>query len=261
MVDHRHTASMFASRGAGLSSARSTEERACLMHELVLRGVPVPGGTRGDHPLAWLPLTRSSLEEHVDLPEYEDDGHAIYTRPQGPTGGRTVVAGAQVPVATETACPKHTTAAVDGWTEGSNGCIEARGFEFAEPLDVELLPNVLLSLGLQCTDGETKRFWVADSTPAEVWRTLFAASSLGGACNAGAYGAYGRLAAWRSLAGLVGLEESASAAEVESRAGEWSWYQFDPETCWFEGVDWDLAVVAVSPDRTSLTVLAATDTD
>lgn len=99
------------------------------------------------------------------------------------------------------------------------------------------------------------------STAAEAWRALFAASSLGGVCNTGAHGAYGRLAAWHSMAGIVGLEETASAADVEARVLEWSWYRFDPETVWFEGVDWDLAIVAVSPDRTRLTVLAATDTD
>ncbi|MEV6235891.1 DUF6183 family protein [Lentzea sp. NPDC051838] len=258
MVDHRHTASMLASRGADLSAARSTEERACLVHELVLRGTP--GRPLGDHPLAWLPLTRSELEEHVDLPEYDDDGHARFTRPRGRQCGWTVIAGAQIPAARETACLDHTTAAVDGWTKGSNGTIEARGFEFDEPVPAELLPNVLLGLKLQCTDGEKKTFWVAEATPAEVWRELFAASSLGGACNAGTYGAYGRLAAWRSLAGLVGLE-NAEAADVEARVNEWHWYRFDPETCWFEGVDWDLAVIALSPDRTRLTVLAATDTD
>ena len=250
---------MLAARGAGLSAARSSEERACLMHELVLRGTP--GRPLGDHPLAWLPLTCSELEQHADLPQYDDAGHSRFTRPRGQAGGWTVDAGARVPAAMETTCPEHTTAAVDGWTRGSNGSIEARSFAFDEPLEAELLPAVLLSLNLQCTDGETTRFWVADSTPAEVWRELFAASSLGGACNSGAYGAYGRLAAWKSLAGLAGLAENVSAADVEARVREWHWYRFDPEACWFEGVNWDLAVVAVSPGRTELTVLAATDTD
>ncbi|MDX8030406.1 DUF6183 family protein [Lentzea sp. BCCO 10_0856] len=83
MVDHRHTASMLASRGAAdLSAAAPGEERACLLHELVLRAVEVPGIDLGDHPLAWLPLTRSELEENVDLPEYDENGHGDFTRPQ-----------------------------------------------------------------------------------------------------------------------------------------------------------------------------------
>ncbi|WP_274564734.1 DUF6183 family protein [Streptomyces spiramyceticus] len=48
---------------------------------------------------------------------------------------------------------------------------------------------------------------------------LFAAASTGGAYNSGGYGAYGRLAAWQSLAGLSGAAEGASAAEVEAGTG------------------------------------------
>jgi hypothetical protein len=39
------------------------------------------------------------------------------------------------------------------------------------------------------------------------------------------------------------------------------WMTFDPTSAWFYEAPWDLAVIAFRPDRMSLAVLAATDTD
>lgn len=112
---------------------------------------------------------------------------------------------AAVDVSTDTVATSIA-AAVENWTQGSNGRIEARVFEFAEPIEPETVPAALLVGGLECLrDLEPDSAFSASScTPAEAWRVLFAAASSGGAYNSGCFGAYGRLFAWRSLAGLAG---------------------------------------------------------
>jgi hypothetical protein len=154
-------------------------------------------------------------------------------------------------------------AAVANWAEESNGCVEARVFEFADALDEVGVPNGLLSLGLESLRGAGKRysFSVAVCPPTRVWRVLFAAASTGGAYNSGSYGAYGRLAAWQSLAGLAGAAEGAPAEELEARVRECTWLGFDADTKWFEQVAWDIGVGCLAADRRRMAVLAATDTD
>lgn len=96
--------------------------------------------------------------------------------------------------------------------------------------------------------------------PDRAWRVLFAAASTGGAYNSGLYGAHGRPAAWRSLAGLAGAAEYGTVEETAARARESTWYGVDAATAWFAHVAWDIGLAALSPDR-RLAVLAATDTD
>jgi hypothetical protein len=152
---------------------------------------------------------------------------------------------------------------VANWAEESNGRVEARVFELAEPLDADAVPSALRSLGLECLDGIGKktRFSVAPCPPAWTWQLLFAAASLGGAYNHGSYGAYGRLAAWQSLAGLSGVAAGADADAVEAQVNDCTWYTFAADTAWFYSVVWDVGLAALSPDRRRLAVLAATDTD
>ncbi|MFI5649247.1 DUF6183 family protein [Kitasatospora sp. NPDC051705] len=279
----RYTASLLASshEAADLAAAftgRASEElRACLVHELVLRGVvvgEVPGIAGwatsphwSHHPLGWLPLMPSGMEEGADLPSYGIRGssHAV---PYGPSESRelAVDTDARVPAAEETTTPATATAmgtAVANWAEESNGRIEARAFELAEPLDAESVPAVLLALGLECLRGAGKKtpLSVAVRPPAQAWRLLFAAASTGGAYNSGSYGAYGRLAAWRSLAALAGSPGGASAAEVEAHALDCVWHGLGADTEWFEQVAWDIGLAVLSPGRRRLAVLAATDTD
>ncbi|MBV2355390.1 hypothetical protein KUM39_13580 [Streptomyces sp. J2-1] len=279
----RYTASLLASshEAADLAAAftgRASEElRACLVHELVLRGVvvgEVPGIAGwatsphwSHHPLGWLPLMRSGLEEGADLPSYSVRGSS-HAMPYGPLESRELVVDtdARVPATEETTTPATATAmgtAVANWAKESNGRIEARAFDLAEPLDVESVPAVLLALGLECLHGAGKKtpLSVAVRPPAQAWRVLFAAASTGGAYNSGSYGAYGRLAAWQSLAALAGSPEGTSAAEVEAHVLDCVWHGFGADTKWFEQVAWDIGLAALSPGRRRLAVLAATDTD
>ncbi|MGP3683312.1 DUF6183 family protein [Streptomyces sp. IBSNAI002] len=279
----RHTASVLASSHevTGLAAAftgRASEElRACLLHELVLRGVAVeevPGISRwatsphwSHHPLRRLPLTLSDVEAGADLPRYSVHGSS-YSTPYTSPEGREPTAITRVPAlsARETTTPAAATAmaeAVANWAEESNGRIEARVFELPEPLDAGSVPNALLALGLECLRGVGKKTALSAAVcpPGQAWRVLFAAASLGGAYNSGSYGAYGRLAAWRSLAALAGSPEGAPAAEVEARVRDCVWLGFDAGTKWFEHVSWDIGLSALAPGGRSLAVLAATDTD
>lgn len=279
----RYAASLLASSQPAKELAvaftgHATEElRACLVHELVLRGAGVmeTPGIAGwamsphwrHHPLGWLPLALSDVEGQPDLPSYGARGGS-HSMPYDPSAGSKVRgdAGAHVPSAEETtteAAAKGIGAAVANWAEESNGRIEARVFDLAAPLEAESVPSMLLGLGLECLKGAGKKtaLSVAACPPDQAWRVLFAAASTGGAYNSGIRGAYGRLAAWQSLASLSGIAEGDPVEEVEARARECAWYGFGAETKWFERVAWDIGLAAVSPERRRLAMLAATDTD
>ncbi|MGW4376170.1 DUF6183 family protein [Streptomyces albidoflavus] len=281
----RYTASLLAScrrpeeLAVAFSGHASEELRACLVHELVLRGVAVdeePGIARWAvsphwryHPLGWLPLTLSGMEDGADLPSYSLRGSS-HAMPYGPSEGRPDggTAGARVPSATEVTTPQLAAAmssAVASWAEESNGRIEARVFDLAGPLDAGAVPAALLTLGLESLAGaeagkKGTALSVAACPPTQAWRVLFAAASTGGAYNSGSHGAYGRLAAWQSLVALAGVADGAGAGEVEARVAECAWFRFDAGTEWFEQVAWDFGLAALSPDRRRLAVLAATDT-
>ncbi|MEO3978582.1 DUF6183 family protein [Streptomyces sp. CAU 1734] len=268
------------------------ELRACLIHEMVLRSVDVTAlpeitaWTRSPqwahHRLSALPLTVSPVEEKRVLPTYGVSGAAGAPVPHGPP----IAPGAPSPhdPAAITAAPSETTtperaeamsAAVANWAEESNGRIEARAFELAAPLAAPLtagspltahsaVPGVLAALGLECLEGldtPGPRLSVAAGTPAEAWQTLFAAASTGAAYNDGHQGAWGRLAAWRSMGAMAGVAEDAPFGETEARVLECAWFRFSSDARWFDFIAWDLGLLAAGPDRRSLAVLAATDTD
>ncbi|KPI23492.1 hypothetical protein OV450_7414 [Actinobacteria bacterium OV450] len=279
----RYAASLLASSheaavlAAAFTGHTSEELRACLVHELILRGVVVaetPGISGwvtsphwSRHPLGWLPLTLSEMEASADLPSYNLRGSS-HSMPFGPSDSTdlAVVVSAPIPSAEEATQLVTATVmakAVANWAEESNGRIEARAFDFAEGLEDRAVPKALLSLGLECLRGAGKKtaLTVTACRPAQAWQVLFAAASAGGAYNSGSYGAYGRLAAWQSMAALAGSPEGAAAGEVEARVRECAWHVFDADTKWFEQVAWDIGLAVLASDRRRLSVLAATDTD
>ncbi|MEU6055810.1 DUF6183 family protein [Streptomyces xanthochromogenes] len=151
----RYAASLLASghEATDLSVAftgRASEElRACLVHELVLRGVvveevPAIAGWATSphwchHPLRWLPMTLSDVEGSVDLPSYSTRGSS-HSMPYGPSESSklAVIAHADVPSwadSTTEAVATAMAAAVANWAEESNGRIEGRAFDLSAPLD------------------------------------------------------------------------------------------------------------------------------
>jgi len=266
--------------GGGGAVGAAEELRACVVHELVLRGVavyelPYIAGWANSphwrhHPLGWLPLELSEIERDRDLPSYSSRGGSSHSMPYGPSSDRgkaaapsgAAGAASALDVTTDTVAASISSA-VENWTRGSNGRIEARVFEFAEPIGPETVPATVLASGLACLrDRKPKSaFSTSACTPAEAWRVLFAAASTGGAYNSGCFGAYGRLFAWRSMAGLAGATEGATATEVAERALLCTWYLFDADSPWFEQVAWDIGMATLDPSRARLAVLASTDTD
>ncbi|MFF5480929.1 DUF6183 family protein [Streptomyces sp. NPDC012935] len=252
------------------------ELRACLLQELILRGLQVsalPDIARwagsshwNHHPLRWLPLSLSEVEARPPLPSYTLGGSS-YELPSSEMDSPTKPShqDAKVPAVVETTSDPGMSAlpsAVANWAAESNGRFEARIFDLAGDLGAPAVASLLRVLDLECLTGLGARngFTVSAVRPERAWRTLFAAASAGGAYNHGEYGAYGRLATWRSLGAASGSAEGASFDTVENDVKNTDWYGFSADSVWFEHVAWDIGLVAVS-SRRRLAVLAATDTD
>ncbi|MFF4795620.1 DUF6183 family protein [Streptomyces sp. NPDC001276] len=263
--------------GGSSRAAASEELRACLVQELVLRGVTIVESPAIEawatsphwrhHPLAWLPLELFAIEEAPPLPSYSVGGSS-YSMPYGPQDGPGVTLGSvtHLPQVTDTTTEefsKAAAAAVANWAEESNGRSEAGTYDLGESVETEALAGLLVTLGLECLNGvgPRKRLALSSCRPEHAWRMLFAAASTGGAYNNGVYGAYGRLAAWRSLTALSGASTTAPVGEVERNIQECDWYSFGAATKWFERVAWDIGLVSVAPGARRIAVLAATDTD
>ena len=105
-----------------------------------------------------------------------------------------------------------------------------------------------------------------EATSAAVFKILFAAASQGGAYGTGLGGAYGRLAAWQSLAGLTGEAEPgagpvAGLDSVAAAASASRYLTFSASSRWYRQVAWDIGIAALRPGSRTLAVLTATDTD
>jgi uncharacterized protein (TIGR02996 family) len=256
---------------------RHAELLACLAQEMVLRGVP-PKDEYWDrlkgsaHPLAPLPPRLLPIEVGFAdyLPRYGSSGSSaelplVLLRepeqlPQGaePPGGLPAMLDR-----TDETFVRGAVSAVRNWRGESNGKAEARLFGVGRPVqDGQLSVAFLLSLQLACLTGTSQDAVRAERLrPGEAMNHLFAAASNGGAYGGGLLGAYGRLAAWASAQALTGASPGQSIEQVAALAEQCLWHSFGADPGWFYNVAWDLGLIAVRPDRRSLAVLAATDTD
>jgi hypothetical protein len=253
-----------------------------LTHEAVLRrkiddSIPVAmrlaARTRREgHPLARLPLRLFGLETDgpVFVPDYRPPRSSSVTA--GVSGGweeeRSLPPGigpVTPPTLAEVTTPKMAdlaASAVRTWIERSNGRYEARMFESVEPIPVRwVCPSSLRSLRLESLAGaDEQAVCVREITPRQGFGYLFSAAATGGAYTWGEGGAYGRLAAWESVAALTGCAV-ADMARASAHAECCSWFSFWGSGGWFFDVAWDIGLAVLRPDRRSLAVLAATDTD
>lgn len=249
------------------------ELRACLFHELVLRGVDTDSFPQlrswsfvrpGWHPLSWLPTHRRDFEAGADFPSRSVYGSA-HGGPSGlPTEGRmdppTPRTSERSPLRDVATTDVHEriVAAVQAGDWGDCG---AWVFMLEEALEPERVPGLLPTLPMPCVDGlgPTGRFQIAIRPVDEIWRLLFTTASMG---ISGVQAAYGRLWTWHSIAGLSGAPADASAEEVERQARQSTWFHFEADTDWFcNDIGSDYGIAALSPDRRRLAVLTATDTD
>ncbi len=216
------------------------------------------------HPLAWLPLELHEMECCITLMAY----YFYEANVEIPFGPDARVAATPIPTSAFNLIMQETTtekearlisSAVDRWARFSNGQIEAGVFtaEEALPTDNTFLPSIKLkSLALGSSYPVSAHLSAADA-----FSILFAAAEAGGAYCGGHYGAYGRLLAWRSVAGLVGADEGDSFADVSALAESCDWSSYEAANDWFYQVAWDIGLVCVRPGRKQVAILAATDTD
>jgi uncharacterized protein (TIGR02996 family) len=255
---------------------------ACLVQEMVLRGARLegqPGVARlaksmraRNHPLAALPLSLLDVEAEVGacLPRYTTTTGSSWPTPSSlswdavsPLSLGTAGRPPTTSEAMDTSCSTRMGSAVLNWEEESNGLVEARAFRFDRSLATEeVTVGMLQSLGLESLRGAAGANIRAERVRLQdAFNALFSAASTGGAYNGGLAGAYGRLAAWQSMAGLAGAPNEELIEEVAGVARRCSWVSYHATSGWFCNIAWDLGLVCVRPDGMSLAVLAATDTD
>jgi hypothetical protein len=248
----------------------ATEALACWIQELVVRGVEVDRRAEVvelwstlralEHPLSDLPLAR--MEAEVSLPQVLPVLGLRGSSAALPFGPLRDDAGPLLGVAVSVRELEPTAAAaavVLNWVQESIGKFEVCLLD-VEGLPSRLQPGVLAQLPLDCLAGASA-IRCRDITANECAAILFAAAASGGAHNSGRRAAYGRLDLWTSLAALSGVELPSSVADVEQVASACSFHQFSAASAWFHRVAWDLGIACLRPDRRTLSILAATDTD
>ncbi len=257
-----------------------TEVLACWMHETVLRGTSLDREEAAlryqaqlaerEHPLGHLPLSLLAAESEAPtyMPMYGANAisNAVQRLESGASSTRTMPPpGDQPPpnaaLAVDAAVEQRLLDAVAPWTSGSNGNAEAKVFTLTPALR-GVAPGrwLLRALPLACLEGSAA-LRTERTGPEAVWGALFAAAANGGAYSSGLGGAYGRRAAWTSLAALVAAAPEAPPAAVDTLASNCMFLMFGAAGGWWHDVAWDIGALAVRPDGASLAVLAATDTD
>ncbi|WP_405977715.1 DUF6183 family protein [Streptomyces sp. NBC_00158] len=268
LAEHQSTddlaAAVFGRPGVGATD----ELGPCLFHELLLRGADVAGipRPRSSHTLAWLPRRLRDFEAGAEFPRRSVSGSSYGLGTGMPAEGRVdppVPRTADRSALRNSATREVHEAIVAAPESGDWGNADAWVFQLDEALDPERVPALLPTLPMPCTDvGTTARFEVARTPLGDVWRPLFASASMGGIYGGGVGGAYGRMWAWRSMAGLAGAAPGADAEEVERLARATTWFRFEADSGWFHNeIGSDYGIAALSPDHRRLAVLAATDTD
>lgn len=257
-----------------------------LLHEMIVRGVEVGENAaitllknkmRGrNHPLAWLPLALTDLEDELTRYLPDDDNRITFTLP--PLGQSAAlppkpppIVQPMLPLDLPPAAPtlpaiKETTRsytaeririAVANWYN-----IETRTFALEPAITAhDVDARLLLALGLECLErADESMVNIRHTTPNRILARLFTIAATGGP-HEGYEGAYGRLYTWQTLAALAGAapDDSLDAACEQIKAC--LWFHFDAKTDWFYQAGWDVGVVALRPDGASLAALAATATD
>ncbi len=221
-----------------------------------------------EEPLAWLPLHRVDTEHSADFRRYRGGASVMHIPSSNFTGELENLTSSSLTgkLFKTVPLPFDQVAAarcVRQWEEHSNCKIEAKLIQTTSPITTsDLSAKHLLNLQLECLAGATPKDVKVDIIkPERAFAILFLAASCGGAYNSGEDGAYGRLAAWKSLAAIVGVADNASFDEVANAVKQSSWCSFEATTEWFYNVAWDFGIVCVRPDKRHIAVLAATDED
>ncbi|WP_435296462.1 DUF6183 family protein [Streptomyces sp. YPW6] len=139
--------------------------------------------------------------------------------------------------------------------------LRVRQFWTPDPVRAEDFPAVLERLPLTAWPAEEGPAAPHPATPDTVFRALLTAAVRSPAYGSGLHGAYGRLAARHSLAGLTGVPADRPLTGVAEAAGRTTWLRIAPSTSWFSAIVWDVAVAALRPGGQEIAVPAATDSE
>jgi predicted outer membrane repeat protein len=124
----------------------------------------------------------------------------------------------------------------------------------------DVSPSLLKSLRLDSTK-EAERINLLPITANFALASLFSIACNGGPYERGMRGALGRFQTWQSVAGLVGASKETLVETIAELAEQCQWFFFGTDKGWFWNYGWDIGLVVLRPDRKTLAVLAATDTD
>ncbi|MEU8515936.1 DUF6183 family protein [Kitasatospora sp. NPDC048722] len=263
------------------AGAHAHEFAACLLHETVLVSDAVNGHpalrafaealAAEGHPLAALPLSLLPEEHGLRRPAEAADDWTWTVPPVWPEPGDAPEITPAMRRRTADLDPAETGvpatveamgAAVAHWLAQSNGKLAAQEFWLPEPVAPEDVPALLALLPLTPWPADGAPARLHPSSPDLALRTLLTAALRAPAYGHGCYGAYGRLAAWRSLTALTGSPANAPIAGTADRVRRTSWFRVGTASApWFHNVAWDLALAALRPGGREIAVLAATDTD
>lgn len=254
----------------------SREVLACFIQERVMAGADLARfddvrtfwdrargrGELGALPLALLPVERGAL---LTPPHTESDSGGwsfrcgLYGQPAPNAPPTTALRASAVREAT----PEE--AAAIGAIMGHprlfpNATFEAHVVTLPEPLG--LGHASVAGLSLPCFEDAVPGTFVEEAVDArEVFGRFLSVATWGGCYGKGRSAAYGRLYAWRSLAGLLGLPWGTPLEAIAEEAERASFTWFRLESAWYVNVSIDIGVACLRKDRRTLVVLAGTDCD
>jgi len=239
---------------------------ACLTQELVVRRVNltrVPTAVRcaaalGElgHPLAGLPLKRSRGERHLSPCDFPWRDRVAFPVPEHPRTEGPSPRGESRIVSTRQD-ERLITSAVRHWSSTSLAAV----VELPRRFDAREVTSSWVNAFLPDALGGKVALNGRRESVGGVVRELFTAAYCDPTFSAGLRGGYGRLKAWRSVAGLVRAPADASVHRVNELAARWTWLAFGltwREPYW---VDQEIAIGALSPGGNVLSLLICHDTD
>ncbi|WP_433222657.1 DUF6183 family protein [Dactylosporangium sp. CS-047395] len=220
----------------------SDELAACLWQEMVLRTDATEAAAGGfadrlaaaGHPLSVLPRTRTALERETAPAKKLRVGGAV-----------------------RVTCTAERALGVHPWPGVDADCADARLFELERPLD-GFGAAELRALGPRSAGSSFVH--VARVGGGDVLRKLHETAASGPVYGPRKFAAYGRLTAWECLGALVGvagldvaaIESAAKACTFLSYVSDWHLQLTD---------SLDTGLAALWPDRRTVTLIAATDSD
>lgn len=157
---------------------------------------------------------------------------------------------------TQLAVPPSLKSAFSHWETTSAGTLELGVFALA-PAAATIDARLLGALPMASTKG---RLGVNALAPRTAVTWVFAAASQSPMYGDGLRGAYGRLAAWRSVQGFTGVGEPFELTRLAAAAERCAWATYLGDSGWFSGI-LEIGLGCLREGGASLAVVAGSDVD